>query len=98
MIKDHTPEEEPARINMDTEPETIPVSSPSSPISTAATTVVAREVPAERTVWEQATEIMMMLKTAMQRVCAWSEMVEAQTLDMAERDVTIWKRRLESCE
>jgi multidrug efflux pump subunit AcrA (membrane-fusion protein) len=41
---------------------------------------------------------MMMLETAMQRVCAWSERVETQTLDTAERDITIWKRQLENCE
>jgi chromosome segregation ATPase len=34
----------------------------------------------------------------MQRVCAWSERVEAQTSDTSERDVTIWKRQLENCE
>jgi predicted nucleic acid-binding Zn-ribbon protein len=41
---------------------------------------------------------MMMLETTMQRVCAWSKRVEAQTSDMTERDITIWKRRLENCE
>jgi chromosome segregation ATPase len=43
-------------------------------------------------------EIMMMLEMAMQKVCAWSEWVEAQTAVTAERDVIIWKRRLENCE
>jgi hypothetical protein len=89
MIEDQTLEEEVARTNKDTEQETVPVSPPSTPMSTAVTADVAREEPAERTIWEQATEIMMMLETTMQRVCAWSEMVEAQTSDMAERKVAI---------
>jgi hypothetical protein len=46
-------------------------------MSTAATADVAGEIPAEPTVREQATEIMMMLETAMQKVCAWSKQVEA---------------------
>jgi hypothetical protein len=77
IIEDHTPEEEVARINTDTEQETVPVGPLSSPVSMVATTVVAKEVPTERTVRAQATEMMVMLETAMQRVCAWSEMVEA---------------------
>jgi predicted RNase H-like nuclease (RuvC/YqgF family) len=40
---------------------------------------------------------MMLLETAMQNVCAWSERIEAQTLETAERDAIIWKRRLENC-
>jgi hypothetical protein len=52
MIKDYTPEEEVARINTDTEPKTVMVSPLSSPVSTAAMTVVVREVPSKRTVRE----------------------------------------------
>jgi hypothetical protein len=59
---------------------------------------VAGEIPAEPTVHEQATEIMMMLETAMLKVCVWSERIEAQTSETAERDVRIWKRRIENCE
>jgi hypothetical protein len=98
MIEDHTPEEESAWVNTDTEQETIQVSSPSTPISTAATVNVAGEIQVESTVREQTTEIMMMLETAMLKVCAWSERIEAQTSETAERDVKIWKRRLENCE
>jgi chromosome segregation ATPase len=67
-------------------------------MSTAATADVAGERPAEPTVLLQATEIMLMLETAMQKVCAWSERVEAQTAVTVERNVIIWKRRLENCE
>jgi hypothetical protein len=41
---------------------------------------------------------MMMLETAMERVCAWSERVEAETSETAGREATIWKRRLANCE
>jgi chromosome segregation ATPase len=41
---------------------------------------------------------MMMLETAMEKVCKWSERVEAQTSGSVGRDVTVWKRRLASCE
>jgi chromosome segregation ATPase len=41
---------------------------------------------------------MMMLETAMEKVCEWSERVEAQTSETAGRDVTVWKRRLANCE
>jgi hypothetical protein len=68
-ITEQTPEEEVARTTTDTEQETTPVSKPSTPVSTAATTIVAGEVRVEPTVREQATEIMMMLETVMQRVC-----------------------------
>jgi predicted nucleic acid-binding Zn-ribbon protein len=34
----------------------------------------------------------------MEKVCTWSEKVEAQTSATAERDVTIWKRRLANYE
>jgi hypothetical protein len=67
-------------------------------MSTAATADVAGEILAKLTVCEQVTEIMLMLETAMQKVCAWSEWVEAQTAVTAKRDVIIWKRRLENCE
>jgi hypothetical protein len=94
MIADRAREERGARDPTDTERETVPVSPLSSPGSTEATAVV----PAERTVREQANEIMMMLKMAMERVCAWSERVEAQTSETAGREATIWKRRLANCE
>jgi hypothetical protein len=67
-------------------------------ISTAATTDIDGEIPVELTVREQATEIMVMLEMAMQKVCTWNERIEAQTSETAERDVKIWKRRLENCE
>jgi hypothetical protein len=47
---------------------------------------------------EQANEIMMMLEMVMERVCAWSERVEAQTSESAGCDVMVWKRRLANCE
>jgi hypothetical protein len=92
MIRDHTSEEESAQVHTNTEHETVQVSAPSTPMSTAATADVAGEEPAEPTVREQATEIMMLLEMAMRNVCAWSERIEAQTLATAERDVIIWKR------
>jgi hypothetical protein len=70
MIGDQTPEEQCARMNTDTEQETVQLSSPSTPMSTAATADIAEELPAEPTVREQEIEIMMMLETAMQKVCA----------------------------
>jgi hypothetical protein len=98
MIGDHTLEEESAQVHTDTEQETVQVSAPSTPMSTAATANVAGEKPAKPTVREQATEVMMLLEMAMRNVCAWSEWIEAQTSATAERDVIIWKRRLENCE
>jgi predicted RNase H-like nuclease (RuvC/YqgF family) len=98
MIEDHTPEEHIARNNTDTKWNTVPVSPPSSLVSTTATAVVARQVPVERTVQELANKIMMMLETTMERVCTWSERVEAQTSETAERDMMIWKRRLANYE
>jgi hypothetical protein len=98
MIKDQAPEERGALDPTDTERETVPMSLPSSPVSTAATTVVAKQGSAERTVREQANEIMMMIETAMEMVCEWSERVEAQTSESAGREVTVWKRRLANCE
>jgi hypothetical protein len=94
MIEDHAPMEDIARDPMDTERETVLVSPPSSLVSTTATVVVAGQVLAEHIVCstgEQADEMMMMLETAMERVCTWSERVEAQTSAIAERDITIWK-------
>jgi hypothetical protein len=98
MIENHTPEEESTRVHTDTEQETVQVSSPSTPLSMAAMADVAGEIPAEPMVREQETKIRLMLETAMQKVCAWSKRVEAQTVVMAEHDVIIWKRRLENCE
>jgi DNA repair exonuclease SbcCD ATPase subunit len=63
-----------------------------------AIAVAARQLPAERTVQDQAEEIMSILETAMERVCAWSERVEAHTTDSAGRDMTMWKKRLANCE
>jgi hypothetical protein len=91
MIEDHTQEEESARVNTDTEQEIVQVSSPSTAISTTAMADVVGEIPAEPTVREQATEIMMMLETVMLKVCAWSERIEAQTSETADHDVKIWK-------
>jgi hypothetical protein len=70
MIGDHMPKEESALVHTDTEQETVQVSAPSMPMSTGATVDVVGELPAEPTVWEQATEIMMLLETAMRNVCA----------------------------
>jgi hypothetical protein len=89
------------RDHTDTERESIPVSPPSSPVSTGATTVVAGKATAELTVRsmrEDANKIMMMLERTMEKVCEWSERIEAQTSATAERDVTIWKRRLANCQ
>jgi chromosome segregation ATPase len=98
MIGDQTPEEESAGTLMDTEQETVQVSAPMTPMSMAATANVVGELPAEPTVREQATEIMLLLETVMRSMCEWSERIEAQTSAMAERDVIISKRRLENCE
>jgi hypothetical protein len=46
---------------------------------------------------EDANEIMMMLEKTMEKVCEWSEWIEAQTSATAKRDVTEWKRRLVNC-
>jgi hypothetical protein len=58
-------------------------------MSTAAKGHIVGEIPVEPTVREQATEIMMLLETAMRNVCAWSERIEAQTSAMAKRDVIV---------
>jgi chromosome segregation ATPase len=47
---------------------------------------------------DQKEEILSLLKTAMDQVCAWSERVEAQTSESAGRDVAMWKKRLTNCE
>jgi hypothetical protein len=94
MIEDQVPEEHASRDPTDTERETVSVSPPSSPGSKEAMAVV----PAECTVREQANEIMMMLETTMERVCAWSKRVKAQTSEIAGHEATIWKRRLANCE
>jgi hypothetical protein len=52
MLRDQAPEEQGARDPTDTEQDTVPVSPPSSPVSTAATAVAARQLTAERTVRE----------------------------------------------
>jgi hypothetical protein len=98
MLRDQAPEEQGARDPTDTKRDTVPVSPPSSPVSTAATAVAARQVTAKRTVREQAEEIMSMLETAMERVCAWSERVEAHMSESAGREVMIWKKGLANCE
>jgi hypothetical protein len=98
MIGDHTLEEESARTHTDTEQGTVQASSQSPPMSTGATAEAAVEIPAAPTVREQATEIMLLLETAMRNVCAWSERIEAHNPGKAERDIIILKRRLENCE
>jgi hypothetical protein len=40
-------------------------------------------------VWEQANEIKMMLETAMEKVCAWSETVKAETSETAGHEATM---------
>jgi hypothetical protein len=70
MIGDHKPEEESARTLTDTEQETVQESAPTTPRSTAATADVVWELPAKPTVWEQSTEIMLLLETAMRSMCA----------------------------
>jgi hypothetical protein len=89
MIGDQTPEEESARTLTDTEQETVQVSAPMTPMSMAATADVVGELPAEPTVRDQATEIMLLLETVKRNVCSWSERIEAQTSATAERDVII---------
>jgi hypothetical protein len=94
MIEDQVPTEDIAWDPTDTEWETVPVSPPSSPVSTAATTVVAGQVSTALTVrstQEEENEIMLMLEKTMEKVCKWSERVEAQTLATVERDIMIWK-------
>jgi hypothetical protein len=91
MIGDQTPEEESARTHTDTEQETVQVSSQSTPMGTGATAEAAAEIPAEPTVREQATKIMLLLETAMRNVCAWSERIEAQNPGKVERDIIVWK-------
>jgi hypothetical protein len=40
---------------------------------------------------EDANEILMMLEKTMEKVCEWSEQIEAQSLATVERDVQVWK-------
>jgi hypothetical protein len=101
MIEDQAPEENFAQGHTDTERETIPVGPSSSPVSTEATadlatTTLAR--PTLRSTHEGANEIMLMLEKTMEKVCEWTERVEAQTPATANHEVTIWKRRLANCE
>jgi hypothetical protein len=77
----------------DTERNTAPFSSHSSPASTAA-----RRVSATRPVYDQREEILAILGTAMDRVRAWDGPAHAQLLAAAEEEVTTLKRRLANCE
>jgi hypothetical protein len=75
----------------ETERETVLVSQPSSPVSTAAMTVVAGGVPTGpqvRSTNDNTNEIMMMLMKTMEKVCEW---IEAQTSATAQRDMQVWK-------
>jgi uncharacterized protein YjlB len=63
-----------------------------------AIAVAARQLTAERTVREQAEEIMSMLETAMEWVCEWSERVEAHTSESAGHEVMILKKRFANYE
>jgi hypothetical protein len=95
MIEDQAPMEDIARDHTDTKQEIVPVSPSSSPVSTAAMVVIAESEQVALTVHstrEDANEIMLMLEKTMEKVCEWSERIEAQTSATAERDVTIWKR------
>jgi hypothetical protein len=101
MIEDQAREVNIAWEHTDTERETVSVSPSSSLVSTEATTVVATTTlvgPTGRSTCEATNEIMLMLEKTMDRVCKWSERVEAQTAATAGREVTIWKRRLVNCE
>jgi hypothetical protein len=85
----------------ETEQDTVPVSQPSSPVSTAATAVASSGFKVEtqvRSTHEDANEILMILEKTMERVCEWSERNQAQSSAIAERDVQVWKRRLVNCE
>jgi hypothetical protein len=92
------PEEKGARNLVETERDTVPISPPSSPVTTVATVVAARQLSATCPVQEQKEEILALLGAAMERVKAWSGQVEAQTSEAAEADVTTWKKRLANCE
>jgi hypothetical protein len=70
-------------------------------VSTAVTTVIVRKAPTELTVHsthENTNEIMLMLEKMMEKLCEWTERIEAQTSTTTERDITIWKRLLANCE
>jgi hypothetical protein len=101
MIEDQAPEENIAREHTYTDWETVPVSPSSSPVITAATADIARTLPIGPMVYstrEDANEIMLMLEKTMEKVCKWSERVEAETATTAGHEVTIWKRRLANFE
>jgi hypothetical protein len=71
----------------ETERNTMPLSSQSSPASTAA-----RRMSATRPVRDQREEILAILGTAMERVKAWNGPADAQLLAAAEAEVTTLKR------
>jgi hypothetical protein len=80
MIEDQAPVEDITRDHTDTEWDTVPVSLSSSPVSTAAMAVIARQASATLTVCstrEDANGIMLMLEKTMKKVCEWSERIEA---------------------
>jgi hypothetical protein len=97
-IGNQTPEGESARTQTDPEQGSVRGYSQSPPVAMGATAEAAEELSAGPTVREQATEIMLLLESAMRNVCAWSERIEAQTSEKAERNAMVWKRRLENCE
>jgi chromosome segregation ATPase len=59
---------------------------------------VVPEEPAQRSVREQAHEIMLTLESVIQQVCVCVERVEAQQSETAEHDVAVWRRRFANCE
>jgi hypothetical protein len=74
------------------EDETVMVSHPSSPASTTATAVTAGGGQAKKQIRlarEGANEIMMMLQKTMEKVCEWSERIEAQNSATVECDVQL---------
>jgi hypothetical protein len=98
QAEDHLPEANGQRKPVDTEWDTVPISPPSSPVSTAATVVAARQMSTTRPVREQKDEILALLGTVMKRIKAWSGRVEAETSEAVEADVTTWKKQLANCE
>jgi hypothetical protein len=84
--------EEIAQEQADIEQETILVSQPLSPTSTAATAAATGGVKAEtqvRSTREDSNKILMMLEKTMEKVCEWSERIEAQSSATAEHDVQV---------
>jgi hypothetical protein len=76
----------------ETEWETILVSQPLSPTSTAAMAVAAGGGEAKkqiRLMHEDANEILMMLEKTMEKVCEWSNRIEAQDSVTVELDVQV---------